>query len=264
MLERFGMQKLSLFALVLVGCMNRGGTSLDTAEGAIESSDSTEAEGNVMMATVDGADATGLVAATPEQIALRIATNVAVRWNPSSCATVQTNGANITITYNNCTGPRGLVHVTGELDLTVSVSTAGVISVHGASPSLQVNGADLVVNLDATYATTATGHTLTVATMGAGTGPLGNAVDHTGNYTITWDTASQCRSIMGHWQTDIGTRERSNDADLSRCAGSCPTGTLTHHFLGGASITVTFDGTKVAKWTASTGKSGTVNLTCGQ
>jgi hypothetical protein len=258
------MQKLPFLALALVGCMNRGGLNLDTAEGAIESSDSTETEGTVMMAAVDGADASGLVAPTPDQVATRIAANVGLRWNPAGCATVASNGATVTITYNDCTGPRGLLHVSGELDLTVSVSGTGTISVHGASNGLKANDADLVIDLDATYAATATGHTLTVATMGSGTGPRGNTVDHEGNYTIAWDTASQCRSIMGHWQTDIGVRERSNDVNISRCVGGCPTGTLTHHFLGGASITVTFDGTAIAAWTASTGKSGTVNLTCGK
>jgi hypothetical protein len=44
--------------------------------------------------------------------------------------------------------------------------------------------------------------------------------------------------------------------------GGCPTGTVTHHFLLGASLTITFNGTPTATWTASTGASGTVALSC--
>jgi len=40
------------------------------------------------------------------------------------------------------------------------------------------------------------------------------------------------------------------------------TGTVTHHFLAGASLTITFDGTATATWSASNGKSGTVALSC--
>ncbi|HEX7844093.1 MAG TPA: hypothetical protein VF469_41745 [Kofleriaceae bacterium] len=262
------MQKLSSLVLLgsslLVGaCMNRGGgADLDSAASAIDSSDSTEAEGNMMMASVDGADAAGLIAPTAAQVAVRVAANVVLRWNPNACATVAQKDAQVSITFKDCTGPRGLVHVSGELDLAISVSTAGVITVHGTSSGLQVNRADLMVDATATYAVSGTSHTLTVQTMGSGTGPRGNEVEHDGSYTLTWDTTSMCHTIAGHWQTDLGARERSNDVSLQRCAGGCPTGTVTHHFLAGASLTVTFDGTATAKWAASTGASGTTQLSC--
>ena len=245
------------------GCLQHSSStgSIDSAESAVDSSDSTEAEGNLMMSAVDGSDSTGLAAATGAQVAARIAANIALRF-PNGCATATATGANVVIIYNNCTGPRGLLHVTGELDLAVSVALTGPISVHGTSTGLSVNSATLDIDTDATYAVTGTTHTLTVMTNGSGTGPRGNTVDHTGNYTITWDTGSQCGSIAGQWSTEIGTRTRSNDVDLMRCAGSCPSGTITHHFLAGASVTITFDGSSVATWSASTGTTGSVALSC--
>lgn len=261
------MQNLS--SLVLLGsslivgaCMNRGGADMDSAASAVDSSESTQAEGDMMMASVDGADAVGLVAPTAAQVAVRIAANVALRWNPGACATVTQKDAAISITYKDCTGPRGLVHVSGTLDLAISVSATGAITVHGTSSGLQVNRAELVVDATATYAVAGTGHTLQVDTMGSGTGPRGNAIDHEGSYTVTWDPATMCHGITGHWQTELGVRERSNDVSLNRCAGGCPTGTITHHFLAGASLTVTFDGTATATWAASTGASGTTQLSC--
>jgi hypothetical protein len=254
----------SLFA---VGCMKANDSdSTDTAASAIDSSDATQSEGNMMMASVDGSDMTSLTAPTREGVAARVAANALIRWTPSSCLTATATGANVTLVYDDCTGPRGLVHVSGELDLTISVSLQGVISVQGSSSDLKVNGADLVVDATGTYAVSGTTHTLAVQTMGSGTGALGNTVDHEGNYTISWDTTTQCGSIDGSWSTEISTptasAERSNDVNVSRCATGCPTGSITHHFLGGASISITYDGTPTATWSASTGISGTVQLLC--
>jgi hypothetical protein len=246
----------------LAACVHRGDGGVDTAESAVDSSDSTEAEGNLMMSAVDGADGTAAAPLTSDQVAVRIAANIGLRW-AAGCAQVTQSGATITVVYNDCTGPRGLVHVTGTLVLAVSVSATGVISVHGTSDDMQVNRATLVIDANATYAVSGTSHTLTVATNGSGTGPRGNTIEHQGNYTISWDTASQCGSIDGMWSTDLGDLSRSNDVNIDRCAGGCPTGTLTHTFLRGASITVTFDGSATATWTSSTGGHGSVTLACG-
>ena len=263
------MRQLTLFVLLgssLVACARNSGGNVDSAQSALDSSDSVESEGTVMMASVDGADMTALTALTGDQVAARIALNAQTRWTPSGCATATASGSNVTITLNDCTGPRGLVHVTGELDLAVSVSLSGAISVHATATALMVNRATLDIDADATYAVNGATHTLQVQTTGSGTGPLGNDVEHQGNYTITWDTTSECRSIAGSWSTTItgtaGSATRSNDVNLMRCGTGCPTGMVTHHFLGGASLTITFDGTAVAQWSTSTGKSGTVNLSC--
>lgn len=251
---------LLLLGSSLVACA-RNADSTDTAESAVDSSDSVSAEGDVMTAAVDGADTTALVALTGDQVATKIAANIGARMLPAGCATVTQTGSTLAVTYNDCSGPRGLVHVTGELDLAVTVDLAG-IHVHGTAANLEVNRAVLDIDATGDYSVAGTTHKLVVATNGSGTGPLGNAIEHQGNYTLTWDPNTTCRSIVGQWHTDLVVGTRSNDADLSRCGASCPTGTLTHHFLGGASITVTFDGTATASWAASTGKSGTVALGC--
>lgn len=244
------------------GCLkNKGDESVDSADSAVDSYDSTNAEGNLMMAAVDGSDQQHLTALTGVGVAATIAANVALRW-PSGCATATASGANVVITYDNCTGPRGLVHVTGELDLAITVNAVGSISVHGTSTGMQVNGATIDIDADAAYSVSGTAHSLAVTSNGTGVGPRGNTIDHDGTYTLTWDTGSECGSIDGHWQTEIGSLERSNDVDLSACANKCPSGSLTHHYLGGASLTVAFDGSATATWSTSLGGSGTVKLGC--
>ncbi len=251
--------------LTVTACANKGGeASDDSAESAVDSADSANAEGDMMMAAVDGSS-TAVTAVTADSVSAAISANITARYSPSGCAVVTQDGDAIKTTYNGCTGPRGLVKVSGEVDLAVSVSTAGAITVHATSTDLQVNGATLDVDATGTYTVTGTGHTLSVQTSGTGTGARGRAIDHEGNYTISWDAATQCHTIDGKWSTDIGLLDRSNTVQLSRCGGGCPTGSVAHNYLGNRTLTVTFDGTATAAWSISgpgAGASGTVALSC--
>jgi hypothetical protein len=220
----------------------------------------------MMAASVDGTEMTSLAAPTSIDVAARIAANVALRWIPSACATVNASGSNVTITYDDCTGPRGLVHVTGELDLAISLDASGSISVHATATDLQVNRAIIDIDATGTYTVSGADRQLVVSSTGSGTGALGNDIEHQGDYTVSWSSADECRSVIGHWETSFtgphASLERSNDVDLERCGGGCPVGTLTHHFLGGQSVTVTFDGSATATFATSAGRTGSVALRC--
>ncbi|MGE0546002.1 MAG: hypothetical protein AB7O24_25660 [Kofleriaceae bacterium] len=257
---------IAFSSMVVAACADGGGDGDDgeldasTAEQAIEASESAEAEGNLMMATIDGSEMAD--GDTSEQIAVSIGANVAVRWNPSGCATVQRNGLQLSIVYNNCTGPRGLVNVTGQLDLEVSLSLDGAIVVHASSADLMVNGAQLAMDANAEYRLGIAEHTLTVMTHSSGTGPRGNAIEHNGDYMIAWEPAVQCAQIAGEWSTTVDERTRSHEVDLRRCLNQCPVGTIVQRFDADASLTVTFDGTDHASFMASTGATGTVAISC--
>ncbi len=133
---------------------------------------------------------------------------------------------------------------------------------HATASDFEVNGATLTIDATGDYTT----DMLAVTSHGTGTGPLGNEIDHDGSYTIARDPTTLCHSIDGTWSTDFsnaaGAKDRSNTVDLEACPNMCPTGTLTHKFLGGASLTLTFDGTATATWAVSTGATGTIALTC--
>lgn len=257
--------RIFLLFVLLSGCVRKADDEVMTAESALDSAESVQAEGNIMMANVDGADMAGVTALTGDEVAIRIAANIGLRW-PSTCRTIETNGNAITVTYNDCTGPRGLLHVSGQLVLTVQVRLDGTILVHGTSGDLTVNDAHLVVEVDAAYSTSGTNHTLSVTTSGSAVGPRGNDLDHVGDYTIAWDSASQCGSLSGSWATeatiDGRTASRTTTVDLQRCVGSCPVGTIDRTYRTGATLTVTFDGTATAQWQTSTGRSGTIDLAC--
>jgi hypothetical protein len=267
-----GTSLLSLAALP--ACMNHqddAASSDDSAESAVDSAESASAEGDMMMSAVDGADVTTEVGAalTVDGVSAKIAGNLSARFAPSGCAAVSQGTGSIKVTYDDCTGPRGLLHVSGELDLAVSLSTQNAISVHATSTGLKVNGATLDIDATGAYAVTGTSHTLTVTTTGTGTGPFGRNIDHEGNYTVSWDPATQCHSIDGDWSTDLGLHTRANAVSLSRCGAGCPTGSVVHSFLGGRSLTIQFDGTATAAWSlagaaggSAVEASGTVALSC--
>jgi hypothetical protein len=255
-----------LLATSLVACMRGERDDLDSAESALDSQESVEAEGNVMMASLDGADATSLVPATADEVAARVAANVNARFAPSGCAAATAAGANVAVTYDDCTGPYGLVHVSGELDLVISVALDGAISAHGTATDLHVNRAAIDVDADATLEVGGTSHQLTVHTQGSGTGPRGNIIDHAGDYTVSWDTATQCGALAGTWSTELtganGSAHRGNTVDLERCTYACATGSIVHTGLGGTTLTITLDGSGVASWSTSDGRSGTVEPSC--
>jgi hypothetical protein len=254
-------------SLLTAACLDRSDATdtdaetTETAEAAIDATDAASAEGNVMMATVGGAEGALLVGVTAEVAAARIAANVSARYQPAGCATVTRSGAAIRAVFDDCTGPRGLAHVSGELALAVAVSLDGAITLHGTSDALRVNGATLDVDATAVYTPSISGHELAVRTTSSGTGPRGRDVEHDGDYRITWDAATLCHTIDGAWSTQIGDRTRSHEVRMARCAGECPTGTITRASLRG-DVTITFDGSPIATWTTSAGLSGTVELRC--
>ncbi len=54
---------------------------VDSAEQTIDSTESLEAEGNLMMGALEGAEVSGLTALTADDAATRIAANIRARWS---------------------------------------------------------------------------------------------------------------------------------------------------------------------------------------
>lgn len=252
---------ISMFvALTSLTACHRGDTDLDGVETAVDSSTVSQGEGSLLASLVDGASVQGLAPATAQDVAGYIAAHAPQRFSPSGCVTVAQTGASVALTFAGCTGPRGLRQIDGKLTVDVT-GAAGAIELTGSAKDLQIGGASIDIDASATYTVAGAGASLAVATHSAGTGPLGRAIEHDGEYTVTW-TAS-CVALKGAWSTEIGEAGRSTTADLMRCEGKCPTGSLTRDTFAGRTITVSFDGTEVATWTTSRGRSGTVQLACG-
>jgi len=253
-----------LALLVLAAGCKAGGTDSLAAELAVDSTNVNQAEGALLSATVDGSEAAaaaGVAPATPDGVATWIAQHAASRYSPAGCVTVTQNGLDITLVFDQCTGPLGLRQLDGELDLSVSLGAGGAIDVTAHAAGLQIGQATMDLDSTAVYTVSGTTKSLAVTTHGTGVGALGNDVVHDGDYTATWDTS--CVSIDGSWSTEAGDKARSTTASIMRCAGQCPSGTVTRNTIAGRTIDVTFDGTSTATWTSSSGRSGTILLACG-
>jgi hypothetical protein len=238
---------------------------LDADEAAAgEAADSTEVTQSEGALVATGADdmATALTAA---DLAGGAEARAAARFQPAGCATVSVSGTTVTTTLADCTGRFGLLHVTGTV---VSVFSDAADGVHVATTAtgLAVNHATLNIDASAVITEAAGVRTLVVTTHGSGTGPRGHAFTRDGSYTIARNLTTSCIALDGQWQLGVAGLSRTTTVSgLLRCDGMCPDagGTIVHTGFSGRTVTLSFDGTDVASWSSSTGRSGTIDLTCG-
>ena len=259
------MNKLLLSAVILslslLGCGR--GEEVDGAEDADESTTVTSSESALTSELSD--EVAQPMSATPENLASSAATRVGSHLQPASCLTTTVNGATVTYVMVDCTGPYGLVHVTGTLTAVYS-HTAGVVQVVITGTGLKVNAA--VIDVNATVkASQANGiKKADVVSNSTGTGPRGGSLSREGTYTVTYDPTAECVTLDGSWTTKVAARTGTTTVTgYKRCKGSCPAagGTIVHTQGKLFTVTMTYDGSAVASWATGGGRSGTVNLKCG-
>ena len=253
---------LVMLSLSVVGCGR--GVEADNAEDADESAAVSSAESALTAEFSD--EVAAPMSTTPEQLAMNAATRVGTRFKPAGCATQTQMGATVTYTLTNCTGPYGLVKVTGVLTAVYSRAPGGGVNVVITGTGVKANNATMDIN-STVVATQTNGVKKAVVTInGSGTGPRGGLLTRSGSYTITFDTVAECLTVDGTWQTATARLGASTVVTgYKRCKGTCPAagGTIVHTSAKNEVVTVTYDGTAAAKWAVSGGRSGTVTLQCG-
>lgn len=233
---------------------------------AMDSAEMTQAEGALIAAGAEDDTVTGGATFTAAGLTAAALAGGAARFQPTGCATVSAVGTTLTYTLTGCSGRFGLAHVTGTLVAVLTDGSDGVdISVSGSG--VQVNRATLDLAATAVLSDVGGTRKLVVTTHGEGVGPRGNSFTRDGSYTTTHDPATACLTLDGQWSLEgQGGVGRSTVASgLQRCDGMCPAagGQIVHTGVRGRTVTVTFDGSAQAAWSSSTGRSGTVDLTCG-
>lgn len=254
----------------MVAACGRGqeASEADDADDAVTTSASTSQESALLSAS--GEELTAEPSSmTDDQLAETASLKAKARFK-SGCVTATRNLNVVTYVMVDCTGPYGLVKVSGTLTVTYTRQTDGSIKAVAKGTGLKVNDGTLDVDAVAVYKKDASSgiETAVVETHGKGTGPKGNTGDRTGNYTITRDQAAGCVSIEGKWSTlwngSKVAKSSTEVTGLSKCKGECPAsgGKIVHTGVLGRVLTLTTDGSNVAQWSTSGGKSGTVNLEC--
>lgn len=255
------MKSLALIvaALSLTACPRRVDIDQEAAEIGVDSTESTSDEGALLSSMLDGAESTGALAITAEQAAAGMASRVAGRYAPAGCVTVEQTGAHLAYTFDNCVGPRGLRAVDGVVEVDVSIDGEAIVAAASAT-DFHIGLATIEIAATGTYTNTNGTQALAVVTHTTGVGGRGFALEHDGDYTVSWD--DDCVTLEGAWSSSRGDLARSTTADVTRCRATCPTGSVTRTTVRDNVIEIVFDGTATASWSSARGRSGTFALDC--
>lgn len=263
---------LGLVGLVFGGCAarNSGGTD---APSSVEQADSTDSSDSSGQASHFGAMFTGGVAsAEPAAAASTAGTNPGLY--PAGCVTRKVDPTNprvVDLTFDNCTGPFGLVALSGSMTATFSSNADGSLHIDLQSANLTANGHPVTHSGSGDVHVNRTTRNVTWHGDWTRVNRAGETVAHTTSLSIAIDSSTKCRDVNGTAQTTIGAREvDSTIKDYKVCGGAlgtdaCPSGEVTLvHKASGRTITVDFDGSDKAILTGPRGGTIDVPLVCAQ
>ncbi len=189
-------------------------------------------------------------------------------FQPAGCeqTTVDTANQKATYVFNGCTGPLGLVELTGTIDVTWQ-KASGQVTLDFSSQGFQINRAT-VSSWQATAVVTASGNARTMnwSAQLSGTTGRGRAFSRTNQKVIQWSVGVPCLSVTGQSTGDILKAElQTTVSSWKRCADACPEAgsAISVKNLGnGDEIQISYLGGPDADLTVD-GKSVEIGLACG-
>jgi hypothetical protein len=249
---------LLVFLPLMAGCKLENAYERWASQ-ASDSVDVVQGESALLMAATENVDP----AMSGDEAALAAADGATRFWQPSGCLTTTVEESTVTYVLVDCTGPYGLVHVTGTVVVTYTPQGDGLGYVSTAD-GLDINGAIVDIDGQGVYHRTGTRHEITGSINGSGVGPRGHEFSRHGNRTVSWDTMSECLTLEGVWMTDVeGYRWTTTVDGFEKCREACPAagGGISWEGERGT-LSVSFDGSDEAAWETANGRSGTVDLFC--
>lgn len=275
---------VSVFAVSLVGLIALGGCRIKNADGdenqadAEDGLDSSGTESDIahLTSSLVGENGGSLTLSSEGSTRYARGSVSPTTWGdgakafyqPSGCLATALDEPNKTVTYtfSDCTGPHGLLHITGQVKVVYDLKDANTLDLNVTGTDLQVNRA--TVDWSATDHITRTGTTYTAVWHGQvnGTTYRGRDFARTTDSTVVWDTASQCATFNGTSEGNVLNRPLKTEVkNLRRCVGECASGdvTVTNQETG-ATLSISLDGEGAATFTGPRGNSVTVSLACGE
>jgi hypothetical protein len=142
---------------------------------------------------------------------------------PAGCLTVTNPSASsVQYTFNECTGPRGLAHITGVLDVEYT-TTATSLTLNMTSTGLKMNRA--TIDWTATAVITASGAMRTMDWNGHFTGTTGGgrAIERDNTKVVTWTVGDSCFEINGKSTGNVTGKDLTTELiNYKRCRAACP------------------------------------------
>jgi hypothetical protein len=268
------------------GCRRGGGETTGDNQSTLLAQDGSDA--NEVVAQSSSLTASFTLPASPigplptsDQV-VAAATNTHTYFIPSGCLTVTPDSTNHKVTYafNACTGPWGLVTISGavvatytSIAATATSAAALQIDVGGDTPgtpaTLQLNRAT------ATYQATglvtagprpAVDRKMTWTGTIEGTTKRGRPFSHVAHRNAEWTIGTACVTHDGDAEGKVGDREVDvTVTGYTRCRGECPSSgdVSIVEKPSGATVDLKFDGGDLATFTGVDGKSYEIVLACG-
>jgi hypothetical protein len=239
------MKNASVLALVVVaslaaGCASKKDTSTDNTSddenvaGGSESSD-TEAAGESLSSSLVGGGS-GTVSLASE-LDLNGGSGEGLHFNnvgdkakalflPAGCLVVTDEPAKMQATYafTDCTGPYGLVHITGSVIVGYKAPSGTELDLTYTANGLKINGA--TIDWDASAKITVSGgdnYEMDWTGHFTGTTAKGRTIDRTNTKVYKWTTGVACLSVSGSSDGTVTGHELKTDViNFSKCALACP------------------------------------------
>lgn len=202
------------------------------------------------------------------EMATAVQAQVGSVFEPSACVQSIATGDAVSLTFEECNGPYGLIGLQGAANLTFSIATDDSVGVLLTSGSIDLNGTSLAVNISGEMRDENGNRVYDLVTSGGGVAS-GQPITRTGQFRSALD--DNCLVMDGGWAVTIGESVYPTTfARFTRCDGACPSdGTMV---LGSVevdgvesderAITLTFVGSETVAWVSTDMRGGTTSLSC--
>jgi hypothetical protein len=194
--------------------------------------------------------------------------NAGFWFQPAGClqVTEDTTSQSATYVFDGCTGPLGLVELTGTVNVTWQTALDQV-TVDFSAQGFHINRAT-IDDWQATAVVTASGDQRTMTWNGqlSGTTGRGRHFQRTNQKTVSWTKGVSCIAISGQSTGNIlVARLQTTFTSWQVCADSCPQAgseIQVKNLDDGDAIDVKYEGGPTAELTLN-GRSDTIGLACG-
>jgi hypothetical protein len=191
-------------------------------------------------------------------------------FQPAGCVTSTLDKANKTVThvFNGCSGPFGLLHLTGTVTVEHNAPSASELDLTISASGFQINKAT-VDHWQATAKIVASGTTRTMTwdAQLSGKGARGEVFSRKNHKTIGWTLGAGCISVDGYSDGQWASVNLHTDVKAFQwCRGACPNASsevTIKNVDSGKTIDLTFDGDATATFTSADGSKKEIQLACG-
>ena len=206
--------------------------------------------------------------ATPEEATETLESKGIAGLYPADCVAVTpTSLKSVHVEFDDCTGPFGLLHLTGGVDAEVSLNEEGKVVMDLAdSGDLTVEDRPVDYEAHAEFVKIGVDSELSWQGHWSAETEWDELATHDTNLRIKFNILTRCIQLDGKAQSALGERGLDWRIDgYAVCPLECPSaGVVTATGLeSGETVTITFDGSSSADVAVSGGETYDVPLVCG-